>query len=280
MDEVAGRAEVILAKIYGKYQLSRLMSDRAVEAALAAEEKRVLGSLFEDGPAIELSPAMDQRNTAQNGRYINEIHEELTKQLAGKYRTPHAGIIALGALATFVSGLLLVAIARGRDASGAVFFTLWILFCGLMLGMMIEHSFAAAWKSAVRAGTGWVKLLPGTAAIAVFGAAIGFLLRELAAGVSLSFALTLLALLLVNLMGGPLLKRKSPLGQQVSDQIAGFRQFLAGVEQDRLNRSNQAQQAPQELDRFLPYAIALEVKEAWGDHLAQAFIAPTVFVEE
>jgi hypothetical protein len=125
-----------------------------------------------------------------------------------------------------------------------------------------------------------VKLLPATAAIAVFGAAIGYLLRQLAAGVSLSFALTLLALLLVNLMWGPLLKRKSPLGQQVSDQIAGFRQFLAGVEQDRLNRSNQAQQAPQELDRFLPYAIALEVKEAWGDHLAQAFFTPTVFVEE
>jgi hypothetical protein len=26
---------------------------------------------------------------------------------------------------------------------------------------------------------------------------------------------------------------------------------------------------------YLPYAIALEIKEAWGDHLAQTFLATT-----
>lgn len=114
----------------------------------------------------------------------------------------------------------------------------------------------------------------------MLGAAIVYLLRELAAGVSLSFALTLVALLLINLGWGPLLKRKSPIGQQVSDQIAGFRQFLEGVEQDRLNRSSPALGGPHELDRFPPFAIALEVKEAWGDHLAQSFLSPSIFVEE
>lgn len=278
--QLAVRGCLRVEPVNGKYKLSRLMSDRDAEAALAVEEKGVLALLFEDGPVIELSPAIDQRNTAQNGRYIFHIHEELTKQLGGKYLTRHSGTIALGVLATFAAALLLAAAARGRDASGAVFFTLWILFCGLLLGLMIELSFASAWKSAVRAGTGWVKLLPGTGAIAVFGAAIVYLLRELAAGVSLSFALTLVALLLINLGWGPLLKRKSPLGQQVSDQIAGFRQFLEGVEQDRLNRSSPAVAGPHELDRFLPFAIALEVKEAWGDHLAESFISPSIFVEE
>jgi hypothetical protein len=27
---------------------------------------------------------------------------------------------------------------------------------------------------------------------------------------------------------------------------------------------------------YLPYAIALEVREAWGDHLAEAFFATTI----
>jgi hypothetical protein len=183
-------------------------------------------------------------------------------------------------LATFVSALGLAANARGRDASGAVFFTVWVLFCGLIIGLMIELSFASAWKSAARAGTGWVKLLPGTAAIAVFAAAIVFLLTKLAAGVSLSFALVLVALLLINLAWGPRLKRKTPFGRKASDEIAGFRQFLQKVEQDRLNRLNPAGQSPEELDRFLPFAIALEVKEAWGDHLAETFFASTVFAEE
>jgi len=278
--QLAVRGCLRVEPMNGKYRLSRLLSDRAAEAALAPEEKRVLGLLFGDGPTIELSPAMDQRNSAQNGLYISSIHEELTKQLSGKYFTRHSGIIALGTLATFASALLLAATARGRDASGAVFFTVWVLFCGLILGLMIELSFASAWKTAVRAGMGWAKLLPGTAAIAVFVAAIVFLLRQLAAGVSLSFALMLVAFLLINLGWGPRLKRKSLLGRQVSDQIAGFRQFLQRVEQDRLNRLSSAEHPPQELDSFLPFAIALEVKEAWGDHLAQAFFAATVFAEE
>jgi hypothetical protein len=278
--ELAVRGCLRVEPVNGKYKLSRLMGDRVTESALAPEEKRVLALLFEDAPVIELSPAMDQRNTAQNGCYVFHIHEELTKQLGGKYFTRHSGIIVLGVLATFASALLLAATARGRDASGAVFFTVWILFCGLMLGLMIELSFASAWKTAVRAGMGWVKLLPGTAAIAVFGGVIALLLTKLAAGVSISFALMLVAFLLINLGWGPRLKRKSLAGRNASDQIAGFRQFLQKAEQDRLNRLNPAEQSPQELDRFLPFAIALEVKEAWGDQLAQAFLPSTVVAEE
>lgn len=263
-----------------KYKLSRLMSDRAAESALAPEEKRVLALLFEDGPVIELSPAMDERNTAQNGRYVLHIHEELAKECGAKYFTRHSGIIAIGVLATFVVALLLAVRAGGREAIGAVFFTMWMLFCGLVVGLMIELTFASAWKAAVRTRMGWSKLLPGTAAIAVFGAAIAYLLKLLAAGVSLSFALTLVAFLLANLAWPPFLKRKTPLGRQVCDRIAGFRRFLEKVEQDRLNRLNPASHPPEDLDRLLPYAIALELKDAWGDKLSQTFFASTVFAGE
>jgi predicted membrane protein DUF2207 len=264
----------------GVYKLSRLMSDRPTESALAPEEKRTLAVLFEGGPAIELSPAMDQRNSAQNSRYIFDIHEELTKELGNKYLNRHYGIIAVGVLATLVSALLLAAVSSGRDVSGAVFFTLWILFCGLMIGMMVELSFANAWKTALRSGMGWMKLLPGTAAIAVFGGMIVYLLTKLASGVSLSFALVLVAFLFINLGWGPMLKRKTALGREASEQIAGFREFLQKVDQDALNRLNPAARAPENLDQLLPYAIALEARVVWGDHLSQTFIASTVVAEE
>jgi Predicted membrane protein (DUF2207) len=264
----------------GKYKLSRLMSDRATESSLAPEEKRALAVLFEDGPEIELSAALDQRNQAQNGRYVNAIHEELKKQIGGKYLTRHAGVVALGVLATFAMALPLALIATGRDATGALFMTLWILFCGLTLGMMIELSFAMAWKTTLRSGKGWLSVLPGTAAIAVFGVVIALLLKQLASGVSLSFALMLVALLAVNLGWAPQLKRKTKLGREVLDQIAGFRQFLEKVEQDRMNRLTPAAETPSGLDRFLPYAIALDVHEAWGDRLAQTFLASIVIAEE
>ncbi len=263
----------------GKYRLSRLTSDRAAEACLAPEEKFILALLFEDGTEIVLSGAMDERNAAQNGRYVSHIHDELANQLGNKYFTRHTEIIALGVLVTFVSALGLAITARGRDTSAAVFTTLWVLFIGLMLGMMIELSLASNWKTARRAGTGWIKLLPGAAALSIFGGATALLLKNLASGVSLSFSLMLVAFLAINLGWGPQLKRKSPFGRQVSDQIAGFRQFLQKVDQDKLDRLNPASNAPQDLDRFLAYAIALEVNEAWGDHLSQAFLTATVYVE-
>jgi Predicted membrane protein (DUF2207) len=218
--------------------------------------------------------------TTQNGRYVFDIHEELTKELGGKYFTRHSGFIVLGVLATFASALALAFTARGRDTSAAVFSTIWVLFCGLIVGMMIELSLASAWKAAVETGMGWTKLLPATAAMAVFAGAIALLLKNLASGVSLSFSLMLVAFLLINLGWGPRLKRKSPLGREVADQIAGFRQFLQKVDQDQLNRLNPAVNAPQDLDRFLSYAIALEVKETWGDHLSQTFFDSSVVAEE
>jgi Predicted membrane protein (DUF2207) len=263
----------------GKYKLSRLMSDRATESSLAPEEQRTLAALFADGPAIELTPSLDQRNQAQNGRYVFEIHDEMAR-MGGKYFTRHTGIIALGVLATFASALALAATAGGRDSTGAVFFTVWILFVGLSMGMMVELSFARAWKTAVRSGRGWLTILPGTAAIAIFGAAIAYMLTKLAAGVSVWFAAMLVALLVVNLGWAPRLKRRTKLGRELLDQIAGFRQFLEKVEQDRMNRLNPAGGTPDDVDRWIPYAIALEVKEAWGDHLAQTFFTATVIAEQ
>ena len=264
----------------GKYKLSRLMSDRATESSLTPEEKRALAVLFEDGPEIELSPALDQRNQAQNGRYVNAIHEELDKQIGGKYMTRHAGVIALGGLATFVMALPLAVTATGRDPTGALFMTLWILFCGLMLGAMIEMSFVTAWKTTIRSRKGWLSVLPGTAVIVIFGGAIALLLKNLASGVSVSYALMVAALLAVNLGWAPQLKRKTKLGREVLDQIVGFRQFLEKVEQDRMNRLTPDAETPNDLDRLVPYAIALEVREAWGDRLAQTFLASVVVAEE
>jgi hypothetical protein len=264
----------------GKYKLSRLLNDRAAESALAREEKRILTLLFEDGPVIELSSATDQRNSAQNGRYVFHIHEELGKELGARYFTHHSGFIAIGVLATFASALGLAATAHGGNATGAVFITCWILFCGLGIGLMAERSLLSAWSTAVRARMGWTRLLPSTATTLVFAGLIVFLLNNLGSIVSPSFALMLGALLLINLGWGPLLKRRTPLGRKALDQIEGFRQFLEKVERDKLDRLNPVGEGPEKLDRLVPYAIALEVKEAWGDHLAQPFLTAKVMAGE
>ncbi len=263
----------------GKYKLSRLMSDRTAESALAPEEQAILKLLFEDGPVFEVGTAKDERTNAQNSRYIFHIHQELTEQLGKKYFTRHTGIVALGVLLTFFFAMPIAVMARGADTIGIFMFTIWILFIGLTIGLMAQTIFLSSFKAALRSKTGWKQLLPGIGVIAIFGWVIFFMLKKLAAGVSISYAVMLVILLLVNLAWGPRLKRKSPLGRHAADQIAGFRQFLLKTEQDRLDRIGAPEEADQDLARHLPYAIALEVKEAWGDHLSQEFIGSVTCVE-
>ena len=45
--------------------------------------------------------------------------------------------------------------------------------------------------------------------------------------------------------------------------------------QDRLERLNAPDEVLARANEFLPYAIALDVREAWGDHLAEACYATT-----
>jgi len=164
---------------------------------------------------------------------------------------PPFGFIVLGVLATFAFALPLAITAHGRDASAAFFFTIWVLFCGLIIGMMIELSLASAWKAVVQTGVGWTKLLPATAAVAVFGGAIALLLKNLASGVSPFFFADAGAFLLINLGGDP---AKTEIAARAAS--VGIKSLIPPVsrkvEQDKLNRLNPAADAPQDLDHFFP----------------------------
>ncbi|HEY2462077.1 MAG TPA: hypothetical protein VGI16_14800 [Candidatus Acidoferrum sp.] len=257
----------------GKYLLSRLMSDRVTESRLPPEEFRILKMLFEDGPTIELTPALDQRNTAQNTRYVFAIQQELAKRFGNLYFSKHAGAIILAVLATFLLAIIAAARSNARDTVGAIFFTVWALSAALLIGLVFEVAFWPACKWAARSGSGWIRLLPLAAALLAFLSVIPYMLRELARQVSTGFAAMLAGLILINLFCAPFLKRITPQGRQLLDQIVGFRLFLEIVEQDRLDRLNSREDTLQSPDQYLPYAIALELREAWGDHLAGTFAA-------
>src|SRR5438093_1579210 len=62
-------------------------------------------------------------------------------------------------------------------------------------------------------------------------------------------------------------------GRQVMDQIEGFREYLGVAEEDRLNALNPPDKTPELFERFLPYAIALDVENAWAERFAGVLVA-------
>jgi hypothetical protein len=82
-----------------------------------------------------------------------------------------------------------------------------------------------------------------------------------------SFARLTVALIVLNALAAPALRNYTAEGRRVRDEIEGFRQLLQSTEQDRLQRMNQPGQEARFDTELIPYAIALDLREEWGDQL-------------
>jgi uncharacterized membrane protein YgcG len=68
-----------------------------------------------------------------------------------------------------------------------------------------------------------------------------------------------------------LLRAPTPKGRLLLDQLMGFRLYLEVAEQEDLNRSAPPKKTPQLFERFLPFAVALGVEQAWAEQFAGVF---------
>ena len=66
-----------------------------------------------------------------------------------------------------------------------------------------------------------------------------------------------------------LLKAPSLKGRTALDEIEGFRLYLSVAEKDRMNLLNPPRRTPELFERFLPYALALEVEQNWSESFSE-----------
>lgn len=74
-----------------------------------------------------------------------------------------------------------------------------------------------------------------------------------------------IGIVVLNMVFYHLMKAPSLLGRNVMDHIEGFRLFLTVAEKDRLNFHNPPDVTPEVFESYLPFAIALDVENEWGE---------------
>ena len=62
-------------------------------------------------------------------------------------------------------------------------------------------------------------------------------------------------------------------GRAVMDRIAGFRRYLSVTEEERLETLHPPEKTPELFERYLPYAISLEVENEWAARFAAVLAA-------
>lgn len=97
--------------------------------------------------------------------------------------------------------------------------------------------------------------------------AAGFALGGIVLGATFGLPVVALAAVLVPVNVTALLGIRFPTaeGRQLLQEIAGFREFLCSVERLPGDRNEPPDRDVYEYERYLPYAVALEVEQAWCD---------------
>jgi uncharacterized membrane protein YgcG len=239
-------------------QITRCDGGKPIDAAEQALEK----SLFAAKPTV----ALDRSDHKQLALAKLSLWQSLNKQYRGTLFRNNApwsflGFFASAAIVAAIGHALLstYGIANGPIILLAMAFPTIVL---MVAAVLIRNG----WQ---RQRHGWSLLLPGLilAALAL-GIGLWVLTAQLGTGIALVPAVVPYVMAPFAALGFRWLKARSKAGRAIADQIEGFRQYLGVAEESRLEAMNPPQKTPELFERFLPYAIALDVQNTWAKRFA------------
>ncbi len=248
----------------GDYALSKTGGDQAL---LSAGEKRIVQKLFGQSRQITLDKSQHRRIKKALAALKTSLKldfEKLYFQRNAKWLMP--GFV--------ISLLTLVAVIfNARDMGGAVFMLIWL--SGWTVGCFaLVVGAIGAWSAAL-SGRSAGGLLNKTGAVGMTLFAlpfVGFEFFGLWAFTGMTSPMATAALLIIifiNFFFYRLMKAPTLYGRRVMDHIEGFKLYLSVAEKEGLNRRNPSEKTPALFEKFLPYALALDVENEWSEQFAE-----------
>ncbi|MEW5914318.1 MAG: DUF2207 domain-containing protein [Thermodesulfobacteriota bacterium] len=232
---------------------------------LSAGERRLGPALFKKGKSLSLKPG--------SHRTVSAAIKDLRDALRGEYEKANFRLNRLyllpGVLITLLALVALVLTAREPEA--AIGLGLWLAVwsggCYFLSARVLR-----AWRGARGVG-GHVAALGATLFAAPFiaGALVGLFAFGHLTGPSA--APIYLALLGLTPVFAHLLKAPTVGGRRLMDQIEGFRLYLSVAEKERLGLLHPPERTPELFERYLPYALALDVEQQWAEQFDQVLAA-------
>jgi hypothetical protein len=228
------------------------------ESAVPSAGAAVGRSLSPESQAIIDPLAMPAIKT-----HIDAVQDTFRKNLQGIYFRQNFRYAGIGMAITFAWAMFTAAML---EAASSMFITFWLLMFTSIAGLVI----GGVWTSKPTSPSAKQRVTRVLVPMLFFGLP-GSLIYIAALPEAHGFVLALLLSVLLNNISFVIMRAPTPRGLIILQQLAGFREFLVRVEQDPLDRMNTPEKRAELMNRFLPYAIALNVREGWGDKMASAF---------
>jgi uncharacterized membrane protein YgcG len=259
---LAARGYLTIQHDKSSYTLIRKPGYGAVQDKLSPDEKVLAEKLFSSGATLHLTEHNSILQSAQTA-----LRASLKQQEEKIYFVTNQRYLWPGVLLTALA--VAVMIVTGGGAAVGIFMGIWLTgwtFGVCVLMMSVFH----AWK-AVRSGAGAIfSALFITAFSIPFlgGEAMGTFMLWGSVG-TLPVAI-IFAGIAVAVVFHFLLKAPTKAGRALMDRVEGFRMFMKAVDGDRIQRlAPPPEKTPELFERFLPYAFALDVEQAWASQFSQ-----------
>lgn len=261
--------------VYLRSSMERPAAEWAMTSALPAglpdEEKWVFCDLFQQGQIAFLHPPRQG--------LLNYIWLILQRRPSAKYydfpaKILMAGLAMMSATALWMAGGegLLTPTRDGFDLKVTIFVGAALFSAGVASFYFWQHNRRAVLLAS--RGIYPYRTLPFLLGALFIMPGIFWWSMHLIAPV---FANVTVLMLLVNTFAPPFLMGYTDRGSKVMRELLGFRQFLESTEQDRLDRMAPAGKEDKSKLSLLAYAIALDIREAWGDRMgAEAMVETTL----
>jgi uncharacterized membrane protein YgcG len=236
---------------------------------LANGEKRAAKRIFVAGNTIEL----DNKNHKVLGKSVSSLRESLKIEYEKAYFKHNTGLFLFGMAA---SAILIVLTGSLGDDPGL--FVRAMIHAGLAgaIVFIVLHFWGddsnPTFKAVPFKSVNTRALTVTGLNIILFGTIIAI---QSVAALSISLFSNAIQSVCFAMIGGLnvifffLMKRPTLAGRSIMDEIEGFRQYLSVAEGARLNRLNPPEKTPELFERYLPYALALDVENEWSEQFSR-----------
>ena len=247
----------------GKYILSKTKANGHL---LSMGERMIAKNLFQGTDSITLETA----NHTKIGKAVKAFKRSLKLDFEKRYFQRNSKWLIPGGIISLISMVCMV--LSTHEIGGAIFMLVWLtIWTGGCVALV--WGTVSAWKIAFSGdGSGSAVKKSGPIGITLFTLPfVGswffgmWALSQMASPMAVVFLVLVVA---VNFIFYHLMKAPTIYGRRIMDQIEGFKLYLSVAEKQGLAMRNPPEKTPQLFEKFLPYALALDVENQWSEQFS------------
>jgi uncharacterized membrane protein YgcG len=267
---VKGRIKII--ENDGEYTLQKMEGSNT---PLSPDETAVLQTLL----GLSHTIVFEKTNYLRIHSAINGLKKYLSLNFEKKYFITNIRYFLIGSLLTVV----LVFLSGVGESLSKGTLPVFLFMCAWLsiwsLGVIaLASAVVKSWKRVPQSREG-KKILRTGSAFSINLFALPFFAGELLGlgilwyATSLTTIIVMVLLIGINYIFYHLLKSPTRAGRILLDTIEGFKIFLTATEKDRLNMLNPPEKTPALFEKYLPYALALDIEQQWAEQFSDILSA-------